>query len=83
MSVRDNGMGIDADMLDQVFDLFTQADQGAHRAQGGLGIGLALVRSLVHLHGGTVQARSEGPGQGSEFLVRLPLSPEPAGLTPT
>jgi len=83
VSVRDNGMGIHADMLDQVFELFAQADQGTHRAQGGLGIGLTLVRSLVHLHGGTVQACSDGPGRGSEFLVRLPLSPEPAGLTPS
>jgi CheY-like chemotaxis protein len=58
-----------------VFDLFAQAEAGRNYAQGGLGIGLALVRSLVELHGGTVEARSEGPGLGSEFVVRLPLLP--------
>ncbi len=73
ISVRDNGAGIPAAMLPRVFDLFTQADHTYHRAQGGLGIGLTLVRSIVNMHGGTVEARSEGPGHGSEFLVRLPL----------
>src|SRR6185295_1732062 len=56
------------------FDLFVQAERTYDRAQGGLGIGLTLVRSLVEMHGGTVQARSDGPGRGSEFLIRLPLA---------
>ena len=70
---HDRGMGIPAEMLSRVFDPFVQLDRGLNRAQGGLGIGLALVRSLVDLHGGTVEAFSEGPGKGSEFVVRLPL----------
>ena len=74
VSVRDNGMGIPAEMLSKVFDLFTQVDRINSRTQGGLGIGLTLVRSLVEMHGGSVEARSGGPGQGSEFLVRLPLA---------
>jgi PAS domain S-box-containing protein len=71
--VRDTGIGIAAEMLDRTFDLFAQADQGLARARGGLGIGLTLARALVTLHGGTIEARSEGAGKGSEFLVRLPL----------
>ena len=67
-------MGIPVEMLSKVFDLFTQVDRIYSRAQGGLGIGLTLVRSLVEMHGGSVEARSAGPGQGSEFLVRLPLA---------
>ena len=74
--VRDSGIGISAEMLPRIFDLFTQADSTMERAQGGLGIGLTLVRSLVEIQGGSVEARSNGPGQGSEFLVRLPLLPE-------
>ncbi|MFL6213138.1 MAG: ATP-binding protein [Blastocatellia bacterium] len=73
ISVRDNGLGIPADLLPDVFDLFTQADRSLDRSQGGLGIGLTLVRQLVELHGGRVEARSEGPGHGSQFIVRLPL----------
>ncbi len=74
ISVRDNGMGITAEMMPQLFRMFTQAD-GAHaRAEGGLGVGLALVRGIVALHGGTVHAQSDGPGSGSEFTVRLPVS---------
>jgi CheY-like chemotaxis protein len=73
VSVRDNGVGIPADMLAHVFDLFAQANRTYQRAQGGLGIGLTLVRSLVELHGGSVVAKSDGPGRGSEFIVRLPL----------
>jgi PAS domain S-box-containing protein len=73
ISVRDDGAGIPVAMLPRVFDLFTQADHTYHRAQGGLGIGLTLVRSIVNMHGGTVAAHSDGPGHGSEFLVRLPL----------
>jgi signal transduction histidine kinase len=74
--VRDNGVGIPAELLPRVFDLFTQADQSLDRAQGGLGIGLALVKRLVEAHGGTVEANSDGPGTGSEFVVRLPLAGE-------
>ena len=76
VSVRDTGMGIPADMLPQVFDMFAQVDRTLDRAQGGLGIGLSLARNLVLLHNGTIEARSAGPGQGSEFVVRLPLAPE-------
>jgi len=71
--VKDNGEGIPPAMLDKVFNMFTQVDAG-NRAQGGLGIGLTLARTLVHLHGGTIEARSEGRGAGCEFLIRLPLS---------
>ena len=73
ISVRDTGTGIPEEMLPRVFDLFAQVDRTLGRAQGGLGIGLALVKSLVLLHEGKVEARSEGPGRGSEFIVRLPL----------
>ena len=60
-------------MLPHVFDMFSQATAASSRSQGGLGIGLSLVKGLVEMHGGTVEARSDGPGQGSEFVVRLPL----------
>jgi two-component system CheB/CheR fusion protein len=69
--VQDDGVGIPPDMLEQIFDLFTQVDTEA--ARHGLGIGLSLVKSLIELHGGSVQARSDGEGKGSEFTVRLPL----------
>lgn len=72
ISVRDNGIGIDPELLPRVFDLFTQGKQSLDRSQGGLGIGLTLVRKLVELHGGRVEARSSGAGQGSEFRVVLP-----------
>ena len=72
--VRDNGIGLSAEMLPRVFDLFAQADRSLDRSQGGLGIGLTLVRSLVQLHDGNVSVESRGPGQGSEFIVRLPAS---------
>src|SRR5262249_11066712 len=72
--VRDRGIGIAADMLPQVFNLFTQVERSRNRAQGGLGLGLALVRALVERHGGTVTAHSAGLGEGSEFTVRLPLA---------
>ncbi len=72
LTVRDSGVGIGPDLLPQVFDVFVQGLITLDRAQGGLGIGLALVRRLVELHGGTVSARSEGEGQGSTFMVRLP-----------
>ena len=73
LRVRDNGMGIPKDMLSLIFEMFTQVHRHLDRAQGGLGIGLTLVRSLVEMHGGSVQAYSEGLGHGSEFVVRLPL----------
>jgi CheY-like chemotaxis protein len=76
VSVRDTGVGIPVEVLPRVFDLFAQADRTYHRAQGGLGIGLTLVRTLVELHGGTVVAKSDGAGRGSEFVVRLPLGVE-------
>jgi signal transduction histidine kinase/CheY-like chemotaxis protein len=76
LRVRDTGIGIPADMLPRVFDPFVQAPSAAGRAQGGVGIGLTLVKGLVELHGGSVEAHSAGPGQGSEFVVRLPLAPE-------
>jgi PAS domain S-box-containing protein len=81
--VRDEGMGITAEMLPRVFDLFVQADHSLARTQGGLGVGLTLVRRLVEMHGGTIEARSEGPGKGSEFIVRLPArgEPRPAALS--
>lgn len=73
IQVSDNGIGISAELIDDVFELFTQAERTPDRTQGGLGIGLALVRSLVQLHGGTVVAQSGGAGKGSTFTVRLPL----------
>jgi PAS domain S-box-containing protein len=82
LRVRDRGVGIPAEMLPRVFDLFTQIGSAVDRAQGGLGIGLSLVKSLVELHGGSVEAHSAGPGSGSEFVVRLATIPapvEPAG----
>jgi signal transduction histidine kinase/ActR/RegA family two-component response regulator len=74
ISVRDTGRGIPPDVLPRVFELFMQIDRQPSRTQGGLGIGLTLVKSLVELHGGSVEAHSEGAGRGSEFVVRLPLS---------
>ena len=74
--VRDNGTGIAPELLPHIFDMFTQADQTLSRSRGGLGIGLTLVRSLVEMHHGRVTARSRGPGLGSEFTVRLPVSAE-------
>ena len=73
VAVRDNGIGISAEMMPRVFTLFAQASPAIERSEGGLGIGLSLVRGLVELHGGTVSARSRGVGQGSAFVVRLPL----------
>ncbi len=73
LRVRDTGVGIAPDMLNSVFDLFTQAEKSLDRSQGGLGIGLTLVRRLVEMHGGRVQVFSAGPNQGSEFTVRLPV----------
>ena len=74
VSVTDTGVGIPADMLTRVFDVFTQVDNSVGRAQGGLGIGLTLAMRLTALHGGTLEAKSDGPGKGSEFVVTLPLT---------
>ena len=73
--VRDAGIGIPADLLGRVFDPFVQGESGLDRAQGGLGIGLTLVRRIVELHGGSVEAKSEGPGRGTELVVRIPAQP--------
>lgn len=74
VTVQDTGVGIPADMLPRIFDLFTQVDRSLSHSEGGLGIGLALVKDLLELHGGTIEAHSEGPGKGSTFIVRLPLT---------
>jgi PAS domain S-box-containing protein len=76
VSVRDNGAGIPAEMLPRVFEMFAQVNRTLNRSQGGLGIGLTLARNLVELHGGRIEASSDGPGKGSEFIVRLPLDAE-------
>ncbi|HEX6898930.1 MAG TPA: HAMP domain-containing sensor histidine kinase [Thermoanaerobaculia bacterium] len=76
--VKDDGIGMAPDLLPRIFDLFAQGEQALDRSGAGLGIGLTLVRSLVEMHGGTVEARSEGPGKGSELEVRLPLEPAAA-----
>jgi PAS domain S-box-containing protein len=82
--VKDNGVGIPADMLEKIFEMFTQVDRTLERSRGGLGIGLTLVRRLVQLHGGSIVARSEGPGRGSEFELVLPavLRSAPARSAP-
>ena len=72
--VLDDGLGIAKEMQPRIFDLFTQVDESIAGSQGGLGIGLSLVKNFVELHGGSVQVRSDGPGKGSEFTVRLPLA---------
>jgi len=73
VSVRDDGIGITAEMLSRIFEMFTQVDRSSEHSQGGLGIGLSLVRRLLDLHDGTIEARSDGLNQGSEFVVRLPM----------
>jgi CheY-like chemotaxis protein len=73
VSVKDTGVGIPPEMVPKVFDVFTQVGRSLERSQGGLGIGLSLVKRLVEMHGGTVTARSDGAGRGSEFVVRLPI----------
>jgi signal transduction histidine kinase/DNA-binding response OmpR family regulator len=75
LRVRDTGIGISPEMVPHVFDLFVQERQALDRSQGGLGLGLTIVRSLVALHHGTVSVKSEGPGRGSEFTIRLPVAP--------
>jgi PAS domain S-box-containing protein len=83
ISVADSGIGIAHDALPQVFEMFTQVGRGRERSQGGLGIGLALVRRLVELHDGTVTAESAGVGQGSKFMVRLPLASRSEAALPS
>jgi CheY-like chemotaxis protein len=73
MTVKDNGIGIPAQSLDRIFEMFTQIDSQSSRTEGGLGIGLSLVKGLVELHGGTTEVASRGVGKGSEFIVNLPL----------
>ena len=86
VTVRDNGLGIPAEALPRIFDMFSQLDRNVERSSGGLGIGLALVKGLVEMHGGTVSAESEGEARGSTFTVRLPLPRAayrvPAGTPP-
>jgi signal transduction histidine kinase len=82
VQVCDSGIGIPPDMLPHVFEMFAQVDRSVGRSQGGLGIGLTLVKSLVEMHGGTITAASAGPGQGSEFTVSLPLAPATADSAP-
>ena len=75
VSVRDTGIGIAADQLDKIFEMFMQAEAEPQKSRGGLGIGLTLAKQLIELHGGAIEARSEGPGKGAEFTVRLPAVP--------
>jgi two-component system CheB/CheR fusion protein len=74
ISVSDDGIGMTSEQLPRIFDMFTQVERSLDRARGGLGIGLSLVKRLVEMHGGRVDARSDGPGRGSEFVVRLPVA---------
>src|SRR6185503_3434975 len=83
LRVRDNGRGIEPDLLERIFDMFVQGRSPSKRVAGGLGIGLALARRIAEMHGGALEARSEGPNKGSEFTVRLPLLKErPAAAVP-
>lgn len=82
LSVEDRGVGLAAEMLESIFEPFTQSDVSLHRTRGGLGLGLAVVKGLVEQHGGRVAAHSEGLGRGSEFVVRLPLTAESVAARP-
>jgi two-component system CheB/CheR fusion protein len=82
LRVKDTGMGVPADMLSRIFEPFVQSDRVLHHSQGGLGIGLTLVRSLVEMHGGTVSAHSDGPGKGTELVVHLPILSEKSNSEP-
>jgi PAS domain S-box-containing protein len=81
VAVKDNGAGIPQDKLDSIFDMFMQVDRTSEQSQAGLGIGLTLVKRLTEMHGGSIEARSDGAGQGSEFVVRLPILSKPALLS--
>ena len=88
ISIRDTGCGIPRDLLAGIFEMFQQVDQTLERAQGGLGIGLTLAKRLIEMHGGSIEAKSDGPGQGSQFVISLPVDPaekvreaEPAPIT--
>jgi CheY-like chemotaxis protein len=83
ITVRDEGTGIRVDLLPHIFDLFVQEDRSLERSRGGLGIGLTVVRRLVERHGGTISARSQGPGHGSEFIIRLPIAALPTSSATT
>lgn len=82
LHVRDTGVGIGQDLLERLFEPFCQADQTLDRSRGGLGLGLALVKGLVDLHGGTITAHSDGVGKGTEFVVRLPRGSDPGSTCP-
>lgn len=77
VTIEDTGIGIPADMLDSIFEMFAQVDRSQDSSSSGLGIGLALVKRFVEMHGGSVAARSEGRGKGTRFTVQLPVVPEP------
>jgi CheY-like chemotaxis protein len=83
LSVKDKGIGIEADLFPRLFDVFGQADVSLDRSRGGLGVGLSVVRGLVELHGGDIEVLSPGRGQGATFTIRLPLKREPPALQPT
>lgn len=80
VAVRDTGIGIEAEVLPRIFEAFAQADRSLDRARGGLGLGLAVARGLLERHGGAIEARSDGLGQGTEITLRLPCDPEPPAL---
>jgi CheY-like chemotaxis protein len=80
VSVKDTGMGIAADQLPRLFQMFSQVEHALERSQGGLGIGLTLVKRLVEMHGGRIEARSDGLGKGAEFVVRLPVVVDASGM---
>jgi CheY-like chemotaxis protein len=81
VTVKDNGAGIPHDKLDSIFDMFMQVDRTSEHSQGGLGIGLTLVKRLTEMHGGSIDATSNGEGQGSEFIVRLPILSKPTAVS--
>jgi signal transduction histidine kinase len=83
VSVKDTGIGMTRQMLERAFDLFAQADRSRHSSHGGLGVGLSLVRTLVQMHGGSIQVHSEGPAKGSEFTIQLPTLPGPPSPLPS
>jgi CheY-like chemotaxis protein len=83
INVKDKGVGISPEKLPEMFELFAQGDRSLARSEGGLGIGLTVVKKLVEMHGGTITATSEGPGKGSEFVIRLPAAKRPAKVLPT